>query len=300
MALIFIGTLMGFARADDAATAKKLSDLGAQVTIDKSVTATAVSFKDCSKLGAEEFKLIGSLTGLKSLTLYGSCKGLTDETLPLLRNLTALETLNTDLMMLSDDGFQHFAVFKNLKQLSLFHVSYQLKGFTGRGFKHLKELPNLRTFTYAGSTCGDDAIIALAEVKQLRDLRTWHTWSTPDATEHLTKITHLTSLKYGQSLLKYDGKEKKFALTDSTIPAILKLQELESLALDEARLSLESLKQLRGLPKLKKLILERIDISTDDVEKLKVELKGVDIKLTPLTDEEKKRLDAMLAQPKPK
>ena len=73
----------------DASVAATLTDLGAQVTHTDGVV-TKVIFKDCSKLGDAEFRLIGQLKELKSLTLYCQCKGLTDETLPHLASLTNL------------------------------------------------------------------------------------------------------------------------------------------------------------------------------------------------------------------
>lgn len=69
---------------DDSSISAKLSELGAQVTQADSVV-TKVSFKDCSKMGDTEFRWIGQLKELKTLTLYGQCTGLTDKTLPLCR-----------------------------------------------------------------------------------------------------------------------------------------------------------------------------------------------------------------------
>ena len=50
----------GFVRADEADIAKGLKELGGEVTRTKGVV-TSVSFRDCSKLGGDEFRRIGQL-----------------------------------------------------------------------------------------------------------------------------------------------------------------------------------------------------------------------------------------------
>ena len=65
------------------------------------------SFKDCSKLGDAEFRLIGQPRNLKSPTRYGQCKGLTDETFPHLSGLTKLEEFSTDAMQVTDAGLRN-------------------------------------------------------------------------------------------------------------------------------------------------------------------------------------------------
>src|SRR5579871_2586862 len=69
------------ASADEADLVKHLKELGAEVTLTKDIV-TAISFRDCSRLGEDDFKQIAQLAHLKRLVLYGSCKGLTDKTLP--------------------------------------------------------------------------------------------------------------------------------------------------------------------------------------------------------------------------
>jgi hypothetical protein len=137
-------------RADDAATATALRALGGQVT-EANGAVTKVSFRDCSKLGAAEFAAIGQLKSLKSLTLYGSCKGLTDETLAHFAGLTALEELGTDGIQVTDAGLKHLANLPNLRTASFFHIAFPDKGFTGAGFAAFKSLPKLERLTVAGT-----------------------------------------------------------------------------------------------------------------------------------------------------
>ena len=278
---------------DDSSVTAALTDLGAQVTHTDGVV-TKVFFKDCSKLGDAEFRLIGQLKDLKSLTLYGQCKGLTDETMPHLSGLTKLEELGTDGIQVSDAGLAKLTALTNLRSLSFFHPSFGMKGFDGSGFAALKALPKLERLTIAGTPFNDKGMAAVAEIKQLRDFRTWHTYQTPAGNESLAKLPELKSLWLGQRLRRYDGGSNALSLDDSTFDVLTKLKTLESLTLDEARLSLAALQRLKELPRLKKLELRRIDISEADIVALKTSLSSVMIDWKPLTDDERTKLEAFL------
>jgi hypothetical protein len=267
--------------------------LGADVT-EKDGAITKVTFKDCAKLGEPEYKKLGELKTLKSLTLYGGKKTLTDATLPLLTGLTELEELNTEGTHLSDAGLARFAAFKNVKSMSFYHPSLDLKGFDGSGFAALKDLPKLERLTIAGTRFNDKGMEAVAQIKQLKDFRTWHTYQSQAGNAALEKLPRLRSLTLGQRLRHWDGSSNALSLDDATLDLLSRLATLESLSLDEARISLDALLKLKALPQLKKLSLQRIDIPAEDVEKLKAGLPGVKIDWKPLTDEERLKLDAFL------
>ena len=281
--------------AGDSVISAKLIELGGQVTQTDRV-ATKVFFKDCSKLGDTEFRWIGQLKELKTLTLYGQCKGLTDETLPHLSGLTKLEELGTDGIQVTDAGLAKFTALTNLRSLSFFHPSYGMKGFDGSGFAALKALPKLERLTIAGTPFDDKGMAAVAEIKQLRDFRMWHTHQSPAGNEFLAKLPELKSLWLGQRLRRYDGGSNAASLDDSKFDVLTRLKTLESLTLDEARLSLAALQRLQELPRLRKLELRRIDIPAADVESLKSLLPSVAIEWKPLTDDERMKLDSFLKE----
>ncbi len=281
------------ARGGDAAIAAQLTDLGAQLTQADGVV-TRVTFKDCSKLGAAEFQLIGQLRTLRGLTLYGQCKGLTDDTLRHLASLSALEELGTDGIQVTDAGLAGFAALPNLRSLSFFHPSFGMKGFDGSGFATLKSLAKLEKLTIAGTPFNDAGMLAVAQIKQLRDFRTWHTYQTQAGNKHLLELPHLRSLWLGQRLRRYDGNSNAASLDDSTLDVLARLSTLETLILDEARLSLAALTGLQSLKSLKKLQLQRIDIGSAEVDELRGKLPGVTIDYKPLTDDERSKLDAFL------
>jgi hypothetical protein len=258
--------------ADEADRVTALKNLGAEVTQTKGIV-TGLSFKDCSKLGEEDFQRIGQMRQLKKLVLYGQCKALNDKTLAHLTGLAELEELHTDQIQVSDDGLKQLTALKNLRALSFFHVSFGSKTFTGAGLAYFKDLPKLERLTIAGTPFDDKGMEALGQLTQLKEVGTWHTGQTAAGMARLKELKNLAKLHLGQRL--YDGKP---SLTDETMAVLTELKALETLQLDEARLSGAALTKLKGLPKLKRLTLHVIDIPEADVEKLRAELAGVEVK----------------------
>ena len=209
-------------------------------------------------------------------------------------SLTKLEELGTDGIQVSDAGLAKLTALTSLRSLSFFHPSFGMKGFDGSGFAALKALTKLERLTIAGTPFDDKGMAAVAEIKQLRDFRTWHTFQTQAGNESLTKLPELKSLWLGQRLRRYDGGSNAASLDDATFNVLAKLKTLESLTLDEARLSLAALQRLKELPRLKKLDLRRIDIPAEDVETLRAALPSIAIDWKPLTDDERTKLEAFL------
>ena len=253
VAFVFSGVL-GVAAADGPPGAAELEKLGAKVTVTKGVVTQASV--NTEALTPEQFRTLGAATTLKRLSTSG--KGVTDQTLPLLAGLTQLEELSTDQTRLTDDGYKHFAQFKELRSLALFHPSWDMKAFTGRGLAHLRALPKLERLTFAGSTAGDEALEALVQVTQLKSFSTWHTMQTQAGNAHLTKLD-LTALRIGQRLPRY-GTAAPPSFDESTIPTLAKMKSLERLELFEAVLTARGLEPLKGLPNLKTLAIHTTEI----------------------------------------
>lgn len=292
VALLLAGLSLPVA-ADDAKVAAALRELGGQVT-EAGGVVTKVTFRDCAKLGDAEFKQIGQLRSLKSLTLYGKCNGLNDQTLAHIAGLTALEELGTDGIQVTDGALKQLTTLTNLRTASFFHIAFPDKGFTGAGFAAFKALPKLERLTVAGTPFNDKGMAAVAELTQLKEFRTWHTYQTQASNEHLLKLTGLRTLMLGQRLRQYGGKPNGLSIDDSTLATLAKLKSLESLGLDEVRLTHAGLVQLKALPNLKKLTLQRADISETDIAKLRADLPKIAVEWKPLTDEERASLDRLL------
>ncbi len=269
--------------ADEAEIAGHLRELGAKVTEVKGVV-TSVDASDCSKWTEADFKQLGQLVHLRNLSMGA---GLSDATLPLLAGLAELESFQTNLATVSDDGIKGFTALKNLRVLKFFHPG---KSFTGVGLAQLSGLPRLSSLTVAGSlSFGDEGMAAVAKLPQLREFRTWHAGSTLEGMKKLSALKDLKSLTLGQRL----AYAPPTSLSDETIGVLVEMKSLESLQLEEARLTPEVLLQLKQLPELKKLILEGIELTEPDVARLRAELPKVDLKWTPPNETYLKRIRAL-------
>jgi len=274
---------------DNAAITGRLQELGGKVTL-KDGVINAVTFNDCSKLGEPEMEAIGKLISLKTLTLYGKCRILNDATVHHLKGLTQLENLSTEGAELGDAGLEGLTALVNLRSLSFFHLSLGNKAFTGRGFAHLKKIPNLQKLTAAGIYMGDEGFAAIAEITQLQDLRTWHTYQTQSANAHLARMPNLTGLQMGQRLPRRnaDSTRAPVSLSDESLPIFATMTKLQSLNLGEAALSLDALRKLKALPSLKTLTLHDMELSEGDLEQLKKDLPTVKVTFEPMTSDKQR------------
>lgn len=273
----------GSALADDAEVAKLLKEGGATVVLTKGVL-TRLEVGDCSKWTDEDFRRVGALTGLKDLSLG---QGLTDATLSLLSGLPELEVLQTNQGQVTDEGMKALAGLKKLRTLKLFHPG---KAFTGAGLASLTDLERL---TVAGSlSFGDEGMAAVGKLVRLKEFRTWHAGQTLDGVKCLKGLKQLKSLTLGQRL----AYKPPTTLSDETLPVLAELTSLESLRLEEARLKPESLALLKTLTALKSLVLEGIDIPEADVDRLRKELPGVELKWTRPNETYQKRIQALFGK----
>lgn len=279
LATLLIVTLASHASAADPDT-NALQSIGAEV---KQVGEVITELKaDCDKFGEAEYRLIGQVTTLRSLSLSG--RALTDRDLAALAGLTQLESILLNGTELSDDGYRYFAAFQQLKRLSLFHPSRDCKDFTGAGLAHLEDLPKLERLTFAGATAGDEAFEAVGQLTLLKEFSQWHNWESPDAIKHLLKLPNLTSLKIGQRL-PGRGRSLTPSFDDATLATVAQMKSLERLDLQEARLSYEGLAQLSQLPNLRELRTKWVDTPPRDVERLRQLLaEEVKIDWEPLSD----------------
>ena len=130
-------------RASDKDAAAALMKDGIKVTFDGANAVSRLLFadKEMNKKPPtpEQFKLVGQLKKLKSLTVYNTC-GATDATFDFIDGLDELDKVAINSLKISDDGFQHFAKLKNLKSLTLWHC-FDKDKFNGSGSAYLADLP---------------------------------------------------------------------------------------------------------------------------------------------------------------
>lgn len=271
------------ARADDAQIAAGLKQKGATVTETKGLVTT-IDVREPARFSEDDFRALGQLSHLKSLSLGAGFDG---KNLALLSGLGELEYFSTNGMQFSDDDLQALASLKGLRNVKFFHPG---KDFSGKGLVHLAGLPNLRQLTVAGAfTFGDDGLAAIGKLVQVEELRVWHAGQTNAGLAALASLPKLKSLTLGQRLTY-----KPPACPDrETIAVLVQFKSLEAVDLQEARLSLADLKQLGQLASLKKLTLTGIDLAPADLEQLRRDLPQTDIRWIELTPAFHKRIDAL-------
>lgn len=245
---------------------------------------TSVAIKDCAKLAEADFRAIGKMAHVKTLS-FGL--GLNEASLALMSELTELESISTNGMQISDDGLKPLSQMKKLKSVTFFHPGPL---FSGAGLVHLADLPSLEQLTVAGSDKFVDAgMNAVGKLTQLKGFRTWHAGYSAEGLRSLKTLKALKSLVLGQRL---SGKPPA-SLTDDAISTLTEMTALESVQLGEARLSLAALSQLKQLPALKKLALDGIDLPKSDIELLKAALPKTDIKYTEPNEGATKRINQL-------
>jgi hypothetical protein len=279
---IVLATSQTFA---DAPGLQRLREIGATIKKDDGLV---VDLKiDCNDLTDTDYELIAGIKTLKSISISG--KPMFDRHLELLAGLSELEAFQINGTQLTDDGYRHFAAFQKLRRLSLFHPSRDVEAFSGSGLIHLKGLPNLKRLTFAGATAGDDAFKAVGELTQLEEFSQWHNWESASAIKHLAGLHRLKTLKMGQRL-PGRGTLRPPSLDNATLAEIAKMQSLETVDLQEARLTYAGLVQLKSLPKLRTIKLKWVDVSESEIAKLRKEMPTIAIQWEPLTDDEEQSL----------
>jgi len=283
MALAFALLITQRAGAADPATAEAAKIRGAE-TIETKNVLTGLNFKEPKDLTPEDYQQIRRLESLKSLS-FGA--GLDDAALKILAGMPALESFTTNGATISDEGASAFASFPALRNLTFFHPG---KAFQGTGLTALATLPNFESFSVGGSsTFADPGLVAVAGLTHLKALRVWHTGGTLEGVKALRALKELKSLLLGQSL----AMKPPALLDDNTVAVLAELTSLESLTLQEARLSLPALSRLKQLPNLKRLTLDNIDIPESDIALLKQELPNAAIQWTAPSEGAKRRITAL-------
>ena len=287
LTLSLVANLCSISYASDPAVTAALKAKGGDVT-EAGGEITGLSFKDCKELTEADYAQIQKLAHLKTIS-YGM--GINDAGLKALAALPALEQLSTNGMAASDEGVRALASCKSLRSIAFFHPG---KSFTGTGLAALSAVQNLERLTVAGSSEFTDAgMAAVAQIAHLKEFRTWHSGATADGVKKLQALKELKSLTIGQRL----ANKPPVTLSDDTVAALAEIPSVESLSLQEARLTLPALVKLKQLPNLKRLTLDGIDIPEAQIAELRQQLPKTEVKWTAPNDAAKKRIGSLFDAP---
>ncbi len=271
--------------------AQRLEELGGKLKEEKG-KVVEIEFRKSAKLRGNVWQLIGSMKDCRKLTVYGGARGLNDNTVKHIAGMAKLESLATDGAQLSDTGVAKLAALKNLRSVSFFHLSFRMKGFTGKGFAAWKAMPKLERLTVAGMTMGDEGFKAIAQIASLKELRTWHTYRTEASNKEIAKLPNLSALRLGQRLPR--GKGMPLSISDKSIPALAGIKTLQRLEIGETHFTVDALAQLKKLPNLKGLKIYNTQLTEKDIEQLRKRLPKLKITFKPQTEAQKKKLAAYL------
>ena len=229
---------------------------------------------------------------LGHLKTFSCGPGFDDAVFSALNGAPELEAFSANgLDEASDEvGLRALGTCKKLKSIALFHPGKKLHG---PGLAALAGLPALEQLTVAGSTeFGDDGLAAVAQLKHLREFRVWHSSVTAEGLKQpFVALPEIRSLTIGQRLPPIPPPAALIA--DAAVAALAGCSSLESLSLQEARLTLPALTQLGKLTHLKRLMLDGIDLPESDLAALKQQLPQTDVRWTAPNDAAKKRIDAL-------
>jgi hypothetical protein len=230
-----------------------LKELGGKVEVDTSRRDRPVLKVDLagSSVSDDNLPLLGDLTSLQSLSL--SSTSISDAGLAHLRGLTNLQTLDLYSTRVDNSGLAHL---RGLARLQTLYLSSTVVG--DPGVVHLKGLTNLRLLSLANTRISDTG---LAHLKGLAGLQTLDL-STTSVTD--AGLAHLQGLPGLRNLSLNYTKVGDLALAN-----LRGLTNLRALNLSYTQVSDAGLAHLRGLSNLRELDLTRSRVSGSGIAELR-------------------------------
>lgn len=286
LAVLGVSVLCAFGtpvRGDEAAAIAALRQAGFQVR--QAAGTTEFGFGQ-PEWTPELWQRLGEVASLT--TLRGTAKCADDAGLAVLAQLPRLETLYLNASTFDDDGFAVLAKITSLKSLAFDHNGK----ITGRGAAALKALPNLRSLRFGGCMkFTGEGVKAAAEIVQLESLQLHHCGLGDDDLAPLTKMPNLKSLFVSS---QFNGR-----LTEAGLRHLAQIPTLESLKVSETVVPYAGgLEVLTRLSQLKKLELDKVGASAEDIEKLRAAMPHTEIKWTAASDEQVDQFRRRAAAPK--
>ena len=180
---------------------------------------------------------LAALPELNSLILSGPT--IRDEAMEALTQCHRLERLSVHNSQVNDAGLAHISRLVNLKSLAL-----MTGPFTDQGVAELVRLGRLKELRFYGSGLTDESLKHISQLASLQEL-----WirSTDDETEPPLKFT-ATGFEYLLQLKDLRHLALRDVDIDPAVPTLCQMTWLESLFLDETKLSQQSLRQLWDSP----------------------------------------------------
>ena len=183
-----------------------------------------------------------------------------------------LVILYMDQPSITDEGWAPFKDMVKLKYLTIGHN----ETWSGKGAAALANHPSLVYLNIGGSSFGDVGVPYLATIKGLKNLSLGHMRVTDAGLAPLANHPALETLG-----LCPQGTPR---MTDAMMKTVVTLKALREFKVLETVLTYDGgLYLLKQLPNLKKVTLENVGLSDEDLAKLKAALPQVEISFKPWT-----------------
>ena len=262
-----------FSPAADAPGAAALAAKGIRIKTEKDGTATEAYIPPTTEMTLEDYQALGRLGTLKAV--YSNAKGLplNDESAPALAQLDKLEKFFANGAELTDDGLKAFAGWKSLKSFGLDHWGWLIapKGTLGPGLAHLASCPNLEHVRLGGCRVDNRVTVALAQIKSLQSVDLQHTLAVTD--EGIAALKALPKLRIVKLSPQFSPR-----ITDAALVFLGDIRTLEEIELNETWLTYENgFSHLKGLASLKRLTLNKVVASEEDIAKVKADHPGATV-----------------------
>ncbi|MFC1637083.1 M56 family metallopeptidase, partial [Planctomycetota bacterium] len=227
---------------------------------------------------------------IKSLTTLSLSRGVGDEGLEHLADLTQMKDMSLFYTQVSDEGLVHLKQMSQLKKLNLFGTRVTDKGFvhvkglknleslgfnfyvSDIGLEYLSQLDFLKSLKIDGDSVTDKGLAKLAKMKSLEGLSVG---GEENHDEIIGKLADLPGLK---------NLELTFGLTDKGFARLKDIKSLQSLELYESNITGKAMMALTELPFLRELSIREMNLSDEEhwisLGKL-VSLESLDLRSTP-------------------
>ncbi len=231
----------------------------------------------CERLTSAALASIGSLKSLRNLRLSGPA--INDESVQQLAGLSDLAAVLLQQTEVTDRGVEVLAKLPKLKEVNLFgsravsdaslaalaelpaleKLRLRGTGVTGENAAALRQMNRVTELDLSETAFGNAGMPAVAAMPALTQLNLWLTPVDDQGIESLRGKRALTSLNL----------DNVSGITDASLAVIAEMSELSFLHLGGTSVTAEGLQQLKSLQKLRTLIITRLGLTPEDVERVR-------------------------------
>jgi hypothetical protein len=226
-------------------------------------------------MSLEDYRVIGRCSSLVRANLSAQQAPLDDDAALAIGHLAQLEYLFSNGAEISDEGLKALAGLKSLKRLGFDHWGHKVakNGMLGAGLAYLAPLTNLQAIRLGGCRIDSRACEGLAQVKSLEAIDFFHSLVRDEGIAALKDLPKLRILSLSP---QFDPR-----ITDKALIHVGEIVTLEEFNVSETWFTYaDGFIHLKKLKSLKKITLNQVVASDEDITKLKADHAAAEIKWT--------------------